>query len=73
MNICSGFSSHSVDQFSDLPAYQKITISFSDAARLSAEDAFPPVANACPVNNPRPYNFMVPGMQMYGSITRWVE
>jgi hypothetical protein len=73
MNICSGFLSHSVHQASDLPTYQRISLSFSEAARLSAEDALPLAGDACPIDNPRPYNFIIPAMQMFGSISRLVE
>jgi hypothetical protein len=73
MNICSGFSSETVNKSGDLPAYEKISLSFSEAARLSADDSLPIPGESCPIDNPRPYSFMIPAIQMFGSISRWVE
>jgi hypothetical protein len=77
MNICSGFSSETVNKSGDLPVYERISLSFSEAARLSAEDALTAAGESCPIenagDNAGPYNFMIPAIQMFGSISRWVE
>src|ERR1700738_110659 len=73
MNICSGFSSETVNRCGDLPAYETISLSFSEAARLSADDALTVAGESCPIDNTGPYNFMIPAIQMFGSISRWVE
>jgi hypothetical protein len=77
MNICSGFSSETVNKSGDLPAYERISLSFSEAARLSADDGLTVAGDSCPIDNAgantSPYNFMIPAIQMFGSISRWVE
>jgi hypothetical protein len=73
MNICNDFSSKTVAESGDLPAYQRISLTFSEAAQLSAEDALPVNNEDSPSNKSQPFNFVIPAMQVFGSISRIVE
>jgi hypothetical protein len=73
MNICYAFSSKTVADCGDIPASQRISLTFSEAARLSAEDALPVKSEDSLSNKSQPFNFVIPAMQVFGSISRIIE
>ena len=73
MNICYDFSSKTVADCGDIPASQRISLTFSEAARLSAEDALPVKSEDSLSNKSQPFNFVIPTMQVFGSISRIIE
>ncbi len=73
MNICYDCSSKTVADCGEIPASQRISLTFSEAARLSALDALPVNSEDSLSNKSQPFNFVIPAMQVFGSISRIIE
>jgi hypothetical protein len=65
MDICYDFSFKTVADCGDIPASQRISLTFSEAARLSAEDALPVNSEDSPSNKSQPFNFVIPAIQIF--------